>query len=88
MALLQQDLFKGYQAGADEKSGSLFFFVMAAITPAHREVEPLASDDHPSVDGTMIKTWASIRSLKLKVEATSSNDEGSGNPNLPARLSQ
>jgi transposase len=33
--------------------------VMAAIL-AHREVAPLLSDDHFSVDGTLIKAWASI----------------------------
>lgn len=31
--------------------------VMAAIL-AHREVEPLLSDDHFSVDGTLVKAWA------------------------------
>jgi len=33
--------------------------VMAAIL-AHREVAPLLSDDHFSVDGTLVKAWASM----------------------------
>lgn len=36
--------------------------VMAAIL-AHREIAPLLSDDHFSVDGTLVKAWASIKSF-------------------------
>ena len=31
---------------------------------AHREVAPLLSDEHFSVDGTLVKAWASGRSLR------------------------
>ncbi len=37
--------------------------VMAAIL-AHREVAPLLSDEHFSVDGTLIKAWASMKSFQ------------------------
>ena len=36
--------------------------VMAAIL-AHPEVEPLLSDEHFSVDGTLVKAWASMKSF-------------------------
>ena len=53
--------------------------VMAAIL-AHREVAPLLSDDHFSVDGTLIKAWASMKSFKPKAEGTPPDDEGPGGP--------
>ena len=53
--------------------------VMAAIL-AHREVAPLLSDDHFSVDGTLIKAWASMKSFKPKAEGTSPDDEDPGGP--------
>ncbi|MFN4155771.1 MAG: IS5 family transposase [Paracoccaceae bacterium] len=53
--------------------------VMAAIL-AHREVVPLLSDDHFSVDGTLVKAWASMKSFQPKADATSPDDEGSGDP--------
>ncbi|WP_207470748.1 IS5 family transposase, partial [Paracoccus fontiphilus] len=53
--------------------------VMAAIL-AHREVAPLLSDDHFSVDGTLIKAWASMKSFKPKAEGTSPDDEDPDNP--------
>ena len=43
--------------------------VMAAIL-AHREVAPLLSDDHFSVDGTLIKAWASMKSFQPKADDT------------------
>jgi hypothetical protein len=49
--------------------------VMSAIL-AHREVAPLLSDDHFSVDGTLIKAWASMKSFKPKAESTPPEDEG------------
>ena len=49
--------------------------VMAAIL-AHREVEPLLSDEHFSVDGTLIKAWASMKSFQPKAEGTPPDDEG------------
>ncbi len=43
--------------------------VMAAIL-AHREVVPLLSDDHFSVDGTLVKAWASMKSFLPKAGGT------------------
>lgn len=39
--------------------------VMAAIL-SHPEVKPLLSDEHFSVDGTLIKAWASMKSFQPK----------------------
>jgi len=36
---------------------------MAAVL-AHREVKPLLSNDHFSVDGTLVEAWASLKSLR------------------------
>mgnify|MGYP002653037287 CR=1 FL=1 len=50
---------------------------MAAIL-AHREVAPLLSDDHFSVDGTLVKVWASMKSFQPKAGDTPpDNDPGS-----------
>lgn len=59
--------------------------VMAAIL-AHREVAPLLSDDHFSVDGTLVKAWASMKSFQPKVEASPPDDEGPGDPPPPDTL--
>jgi transposase len=59
--------------------------VMAAIL-AHREVAPLLSDDHFSVDGTLVKAWASMKSFQPKVEASPPDDEGPGDPPPPNTL--
>lgn len=56
--------------------------VMAAIL-AHREVAPLLSDDHFSVDGTLVKAWASMKSFQPKAEANPPEDEGLGDPPVP-----
>ena len=48
--------------------------VMAAIL-AHREVAPLLSDDHFSVDGTLVKAWASMKSFQPKVDDTPPDDD-------------
>jgi hypothetical protein len=56
--------------------------VMAAIL-AHREVAPLLSDEHFSVDGTLVKAWASMKSFQPKAEATPPDDEGPGDPPAP-----
>lgn len=63
--------------------------VMAAIL-AHREVTPLLSDEHFagadlrfSVDGTLIKAWASMKSFQPKAEAALPDDEGPGDPPAP-----
>ncbi len=53
--------------------------VMAAIL-AHREVAPLLSDEHFSVDGTLIKAWASMKSFQPRAEAAPPHDEGPGDP--------
>jgi transposase len=56
--------------------------VMAAIL-AHREVEPLLSDDHFSVDGTLVKAWASMKSFQPKDDVAPPDDDG-GPDNPPA----
>lgn len=53
--------------------------IMAAIL-AHREVAPLLSDDHFSVDGTLVKAWASMKSFQPKERVASDGDEGPGDP--------
>lgn len=53
--------------------------IMAAIL-AHREVAPLLSDDHFSVDGTLVKAWTSMKSFQPKERAASEEDEGPGDP--------
>ena len=52
---------------------------MAAIL-AHREVAPLLSDDHFSVDGTLVKAWASMKSFQPKTESTPPDDDPGGPP--------
>lgn len=52
---------------------------MAAIL-AHAEVAPLLSDDHFSVDGTLIKAWASMKSFKPKTEDSPPDDDEPGDP--------
>ena len=44
--------------------------LMAAIL-AHADVAPLLSDDHFSVDGTLVEAWASFKSFKPKPAAAS-----------------
>lgn len=56
--------------------------VMGAIL-AHREVAPLLSDEHFSVDGTLVKAWASMKSFQPKPDITPPDDEGPGDPALP-----
>lgn len=53
--------------------------VMAAIL-AHREVAPLLSDDHFSVDGTLIRAWASMKSFQPKAGKTPPDEAGPGDP--------
>lgn len=55
--------------------------VMAAIL-TRRDVAPLLSDDHFSVDGTLLKAWASMKSLQPKADDTPP-DDGSGGPPGP-----
>ena len=44
---------------------------------AHREVKPLLSNDHFSVDGTLVEAWASLKSFRAK--------DGSDEPPGPGR---
>jgi len=53
--------------------------VMAAIL-AHREIAPLLSDEHFSVDGTLIKAWASMKSFQPKPEGAPPDDERPDDP--------
>jgi transposase len=53
--------------------------IMAAIL-AHREVAPLLSDDHFSVDGTLVKAWASMKSFQPKVNEVPDGDDDPGGP--------
>jgi transposase len=55
--------------------------VMAAVL-AHREVAPLLSDDHFSVDGTLVKAWASMKSFQPK-DADAPPDDDPGGPPGP-----
>jgi transposase len=53
--------------------------VMAAIL-AHREVVSLLSDEHFSVDGTLVKAWASMKSFQLRPEDEPPDGGGPGGP--------
>lgn len=53
--------------------------MMAAIL-AHREVAPLLSDDHFSVDGTLVKAWASMKSFQPKGRDTPPDDDPGSPP--------
>lgn len=53
--------------------------IMAAIL-AHREVAPLLSDDQFSVDGTLVKAWASMKSFQPKDNEVPHRDDGPGDP--------
>ncbi|QRZ13262.1 IS5 family transposase [Paracoccus methylovorus] len=53
--------------------------IMAAIL-AHREVAPLLSDDHFSVDGTLVKAWASMKSFQPKDNPLPDRNDDPGDP--------
>ena len=53
--------------------------IMAAIL-AHREVAPLLSDDHFSVDGTLVKAWASMKCFQPKDNEVPGRDDDPGDP--------
>lgn len=57
--------------------------VMAAIL-AHPEVKPLLSDEHFSVDGTLVKAWASMKSFQPKVSPPPDHDDDQGDPPPPS----
>jgi len=50
---------------------------LAAIL-AHRDVAPLLSDEHFSVDGTLIEAWASMKSFKPKAGTDASEPPAAG----------
>ena len=50
---------------------------LAAIL-AHKDVAPLLSDEHFSVDGTLIEAWASMKSLKPKAGTEGSEPPAAG----------
>jgi transposase len=52
---------------------------LAAVL-AHREVAPLLSDEHFSVDGTLIKAWASMKSFQPRPLDAPPDDGGPGEP--------
>ena len=47
--------------------------VMAAFL-AHPEVRPLLSDEHFSVDGTLVKAWAAMKSFQPKADEAAPSD--------------
>ena len=53
--------------------------LMAAIL-AHDKVAPLLSDDHFSVDGTLVEAWASFKSFKSKPGAASATPPDGPSP--------
>jgi hypothetical protein len=56
---------------------------------AHEKVAPLLSDDHFSVDGTLVEAWASFKSFKPKAESSAMPpDEPSGDPPPPSSRSE
>jgi len=52
---------------------------LAAVL-AHRDVAPLLSDEHFSVDGTQIKAWASMKSFQPRPQDAPPDDDGPGGP--------
>ena len=56
--------------------------VMAAIL-AYPEVKPLLSDEHFSVDGTLIKAWASVKSVQPNEAAPPEDDDPGDSPTPP-----
>lgn len=59
--------------------------IMAAIL-AHRQVAPLLSDGPFSVDGTLVKAWASMKSVQPRADQTLPDDdpEDPPGPDAPA----
>lgn len=51
---------------------------------AHKEVRKLLSDEHFSVDGTLIEAWASMKSFQPKPEPTAPDKAGGDPPTPPA----
>lgn len=61
--------------------------VMVAIL-AHREIAALLSDEHFSVDGTLINAWASMKSFQPKPGTAPPDDEDPGDPPSHAAADQ
>ena len=62
--------------------------LMTAIL-AHEKVAPLLSDDHFSVDGTLVEAWASFKSFKPKAEPSATPPGNpSGDPPTPSPSSE
>jgi transposase len=51
---------------------------------AHKEVRKLLSDEHFSVDGTLIEAWASMKSFQPKAPAAMPEEPGGDSPPPPA----
>lgn len=51
---------------------------------AHKEVRKLLSDEHFSVDGTLIEAWASMKSFQPKPQPAAPQGEGGDPPPPPA----
>jgi transposase len=51
---------------------------------AHKEVRKLLSDEHFSVDGTLIEAWASLKSFQPKPEPAAPGETGGDPPAPPA----
>lgn len=49
--------------------------LMAAIL-AHPDVKPLLADEHFSIDGTLIKAWASMKSFQPRAPSEDDNADG------------
>lgn len=56
--------------------------VMAAIL-VHREVVPLLSEEHFSVDGTLVRAWASMKSFQPRAEAAPPDGPDDPGPGAP-----
>ncbi|MEZ5776630.1 MAG: IS5 family transposase [Hyphomicrobiaceae bacterium] len=59
--------------------------LLAAIL-AHERIAPLLSDDHFSVDGTLVEAWASFKSFKPKAAAPDAPPPDGSPPPPPAAL--
>jgi len=60
------------------QTAELFFARIVGLAKEHGWV----SDEHFTVDGTLIDAWASLKSFQPKDGAKKSSDGGSGNPNV------
>ena len=60
------------------RTADLFFATVVALAQAHGWV----SDEHFSVDGTLIQAWASLKSFAPKSGAAKKTDDDPGNPSV------